>query len=144
MRDESESLSDAELSLKRLDDIGAATDDANGWLEEVFARPAVAPVIELKFEDSKRIYLIIIINFSFFYNKPRFVNELADGCLVLVPNCVCTFSSLFWISSFFWAFWALARLRFSVVAKIRKDEIIFLYLFGIVLELIKAKKKELS
>jgi hypothetical protein len=30
LRDESESLSDAELSLKRLDEIGAAVDDANG------------------------------------------------------------------------------------------------------------------
>jgi hypothetical protein len=30
LRDESESLSDAELSLKRFDDIGAATTDDDG------------------------------------------------------------------------------------------------------------------
>ncbi len=61
LRDESESLSDAELSLKRFDDIGAATVDDNGWFEEIFVRPAVAPVIEVKLEESKRKYLSRII-----------------------------------------------------------------------------------
>jgi len=71
LRDESESLSDAELSLKRFDDIGAAVVNDNGWLEGTFVRPVVAPVVELKFDESKkRKYFRIKINcFIFFFEK---------------------------------------------------------------------------
>ncbi len=65
LRDESESLSDAELSLKRFDDIGAATTDDDGWLEEGFVRPVVVLVGKLKFDESNRQYLRITINISF-------------------------------------------------------------------------------